>query len=653
MKRALSILLSLSILVSLGLFSAVPVSAAIVNVSISSGTSTEIVGVYNKAGGGSVYVDLSGSPLSAVLAQEPKPYPTGYVTEPPDILGSVWDTGTSLYFQSTNPGADWIWETQRAEGTSGYDVSNPLYDAAAYTNGRVVVFEQHFTLDGTPQAGTLHITADNCWEVFINGVFLARSSAAKVAGWELTNLHEAYVATTGWQTVGHIAVPDTMLVNGENTITILAANEYFWSDDGNSPSPAFRLSPYYQYNPGGLIFKLDVGYEEFVADPGIQVEKEGLPVSTTENTTIDYTYTVTNTGNVPLSSVAVVDNLVSPVTYQSGDDNTDGLLDLTEVWVFTGSYLVPWFTAGPVDNTATAEGYWDTTKVTDEDTFSVPILHTPNIEVDKTGPANTGYFEQLDADYTYTLTNIGNCSLDVDLTDDQIAGLVFTGGDTNGNGYLEPGEIWTFTGSDLIVCEGITELFFTNIATAVGTDATGAADRDTDDWTVTIFQWQPRTIGYWGNWDNHWSTDCITDIVNRVNADSAYFSTLTAEQINTLLLSADQKGKMTQEKARILVQKQLLAAWLSLESYIGATDGDSETCGALDAAMRPGATVYLSKFAGAETLFGASRLTVAQLLALVDTGMSTWTQNQLLIAKDVLDMMNNAKNNGYFMFMAP
>lgn len=230
-------MLAMVLAIGLALPMAAPVMAAPATLSVTIDTSVQIVGVYNEAGGVSTYVDLSGSPLNAVLAQEPKPYPTGYATEPPDTTGSIWDTGVNWSFQTNAPNADWIWETERAEGPASYDTGNPRYDLAASTNGRVVVFEKDFTISGMPDSGMLDITADNCWEVWINGAYLARSATAKVAGWETTDLHQASVDTNGWQTVGHVVVPGGMLVNGENTITILAGNEYFASDDGNSPSP--------------------------------------------------------------------------------------------------------------------------------------------------------------------------------------------------------------------------------------------------------------------------------------------------------------------------------------------------------------------------------------------------------------------------------
>jgi hypothetical protein len=187
----------------------------------------------------------------------------------------------------------------------------------------------------------------------------------------------------------------------------------------------------------------------------------------------------------------------------------------------------------------------------------------------------------------------------------------------------------------------------TNVATAFGTTATGAVtDNVTASWTVTIFQWLPRTIGYWGNWDNHWTDECMADLVSRVNEQSVYFEGLTPELVNDLLLSPDQKGKMTVEKAQTLLMKQLLAVWLNIKSYEGATDASEATCGSLDAAIRPDAMVYIDGFS----------MTVAELVQAIEDYLITVPSpdqdaKDLLMLKDILDDMNNAEDNGYKMFM--
>ena len=56
-----------------------------------------------------------------------------------------------------------------------------------------------------------------------------------------------------------------------------------------------------------------------------------------QGSAISWIYTVTNTGNVPLSNVQVTDNQGVVPVYQSGDTNQDGKLDLTESWVYSAN----------------------------------------------------------------------------------------------------------------------------------------------------------------------------------------------------------------------------------------------------------------------------------------------------------------------------
>src|SRR4029078_820736 len=59
--------------------------------------------------------------------------------------------------------------------------------------------------------------------------------------------------------------------------------------------------------------------------------------------TVTWTYTVTNPGNVPISNVSLTDDNGTPgntaddfhPTFVSGDTNNDGKLDVTETWTYT------------------------------------------------------------------------------------------------------------------------------------------------------------------------------------------------------------------------------------------------------------------------------------------------------------------------------
>jgi hypothetical protein len=79
--------------------------------------------------------------------------------------------------------------------------------------------------------------------------------------------------------------------------------------------------------------------------------------SLTQNASISvtFTYSEDNTGDDPLSAPTVTDNNCSPVTYSSGDTNTDGVLDPDETWIFTCTKAAT--TSGTnVDYTAAATG---------------------------------------------------------------------------------------------------------------------------------------------------------------------------------------------------------------------------------------------------------------------------------------------------------
>jgi uncharacterized repeat protein (TIGR01451 family) len=65
------------------------------------------------------------------------------------------------------------------------------------------------------------------------------------------------------------------------------------------------------------------------------VQGDGLLIP--QGSPISWLYTVTNTGNVPLSNVQVTDDKGVVPVYQSGDTNQDNKLDLTESWVYSAN----------------------------------------------------------------------------------------------------------------------------------------------------------------------------------------------------------------------------------------------------------------------------------------------------------------------------
>lgn len=319
MKKTGAILLAVALVVGLVIPMTAIVSASPATMTVVSNTSVLIIGVHNKAGGVSSFVDLSSSPLNAVRAWEPDPYSTTYPAEPAEATDSTWDNGVN-WFEDNGSAADWIWETHIAEDPASY--TGPLaglYDADAARYGRVVRFETTFNIPGTLISATLHIAADNGYEAWVNTGTHYRSPTA-TAGWETSNLTESWLTTSGWQAVGHYNVV-VDLQSGSNTLCVLAGNEYFWGDDtGNFDNPTvgtWGVGGYHQYNPGAVIFQLDIEYEEST----IEVEK-------------DYRYT-----NVCFEKDNDNDDKFNEDPVNGVDDDGDGSIDEDPVDCPLGSYL--------------------------------------------------------------------------------------------------------------------------------------------------------------------------------------------------------------------------------------------------------------------------------------------------------------------------
>jgi uncharacterized repeat protein (TIGR01451 family) len=92
-----------------------------------------------------------------------------------------------------------------------------------------------------------------------------------------------------------------------------------------------------------------------VLHPSINVVKSG-PSSAAAGATVTYTFTVTNTGDIDLNGITVNDDIAGAGAYQSGDTNSDGILDTIETWVYTAQYPIPANQVNSVINTVTACG---------------------------------------------------------------------------------------------------------------------------------------------------------------------------------------------------------------------------------------------------------------------------------------------------------
>ena len=231
--------------------------------------------------------------------------------------------------------------------------------------------------------------------------------------------------------------------------------------------------------------------------------------------TVTYTFTVTNQGNTSLTSVTVTDPLLGGLltALPSGDANNDGILEVTETWVYVQDYVVTQsdIDTGSITNQATASGTGVNGLVTDlsgatvsDDIPTVTII--PESCLDAIAITKTGLFNDVDTSgctslgvdtvtYTFTVTNGGNTPLtSVNVTDPLLGGLLTATptGDINSNGILEVTETWVYVQDYVVTQSDIDTGSITNQATASGTgvnglvtDLSGATVSD-DIPTVTI-----------------------------------------------------------------------------------------------------------------------------------------------------------------------
>ena len=202
---------------------------------------------------------------------------------------------------------------------------------------------------------------------------------------------------------------------------------------------------------------------DIVHVPGIDVTKS-CPAAVAEGEDIEYTITVQNTGNEPLTGVTVTDTLLGDIT---GDFNVDfaNPFPAGATATATVTYEQQAGDPDPITNTVTAEGVGadSGTKATDTASCTTDITHVPGIAVTKSCPAAAGEGEVVT--YTITVSNTGNETLeDVTVMDTILGDLSESFADTLDEGGSETQEF------DFTVPEGAADPLV-NVVTVSGTGA--------------------------------------------------------------------------------------------------------------------------------------------------------------------------------------
>jgi len=189
-----------------------------------------------------------------------------------------------------------------------------------------------------------------------------------------------------------------------------------------------------------------------VAHPRLDLTVTPAATTVRSTGTVDYTYSVANTGNVDLDDPAVTAANCSEVTYRDGDTDTDGVLDIGETWTYrcsTDPILVDQ-TAVAVTATATDPIFASTPTDTEHVDVDVidPALTITKSATDSVGSASGNPITVSPSNsvtYTYVVTNTGDVELTPDQPfDDRCSPLTYVSGDAGSPGVLSPGEAWTY-----------------------------------------------------------------------------------------------------------------------------------------------------------------------------------------------------------------
>lgn len=224
-----------------------------------------------------------------------------------------------------------------------------------------------------------------------------------------------------------------------------------------------------------------------VAEPDITLVKNaGTPTGEIAGSTVDFSFVVTNTGNLPLKSIALTDPQISAVTCPSVALEPQVSMTCTGTYTITQADVAK----GSVVNQATVRGETDKgVAVTDEDAETVHIKQNPALEIVKTADPFSGSAVGDEITYNFKVTNTGNLDLTNVSVTETLPDVVLNGaviGNLAANGGTS-----TITGTYKIKQEDINRGYVLNTAFASGTDSNNGAVRSSDSSTDTKIAQRP------------------------------------------------------------------------------------------------------------------------------------------------------------------
>jgi hypothetical protein len=212
----------------------------------------------------------------------------------------------------------------------------------------------------------------------------------------------------------------------------------------------------------------------------LSISKSANLTSAAVGDTITYTYTVSNSDNVTIENISLVDDKIGTVDL-GGQTSLDGGQDITATATYT--VVEADLPSGMIENTAKVSGTdLDGNLFTDTATATVELSYNSELQITKEADRETASPREV-ITYTYTITNMGDVAIEnIALEDDKLGPISL-----NGNTTLAPGQTITanatYTVSIWDLLRGKT---IVNTANVTGADRLGNSLTGSDTATVSL-----------------------------------------------------------------------------------------------------------------------------------------------------------------------
>ncbi len=396
------------------------------------------------------------------------PEPTTQATNNSPVC---YDTTNITLNETGGDATQWAWGSDGAADFSDANVQSP--SVTNFVNGEV------FTVVITDANGCISVDTTT---ITVNLAPIAPVSSGDISECEQSPIQtlDANDAITVPADVGYIwydaATDGNIIVNPNDAVLNTVGTVTYWAEAINATTSCASSTR----TPVTLtIYDCSISIDKTADSNDTQ---NCNPIASGGD--IDYTFTVTNLGNVDITDVLVNDPLIDPINPIPGPDSesgsNDGILNVGETWTFTASYTVLQsdIDNGQVDNTAevigTVTGSSSSYSVDDNDSETVVLCQNAEISIIKLSDGDTvncnPYEVNNPINYTFTVTNEG----DVDITD-VVVNDPLLGGDVagpalgdDGNGILNVGEVWTYNAIYNVTQANIDAGIVSNTATVNG-----------------------------------------------------------------------------------------------------------------------------------------------------------------------------------------